>query len=83
MIVESIHPGVTVDQVKASTGFDIKVSDDVAVTAPPTVDELRMLRRIDPFDYRNGSALIPLGQQVGESVAAGLIPRPWLDPEAR
>jgi glutaconate CoA-transferase subunit B len=42
-----IHPGVTVDQVRAATGWDLRVAPDLAETAPPTVQELRILRELE------------------------------------
>jgi glutaconate CoA-transferase, subunit B len=45
----SVHPGVTVGQVVASTGFALIVPDRVPVTAAPTGEELDILRRrVDP-----------------------------------
>ena len=45
----SVHPGVTVDQVAAATGFPLVIPDRVPDTAPPTVSELDILRRrVDP-----------------------------------
>ena len=49
----SVHPGVTVDEVVAATGFDLVISDDVPVTRAPTAGELRLIRElIDPYDTR-------------------------------
>jgi glutaconate CoA-transferase subunit B len=39
-----VHPGVTVADVRAATGWDLKVAGEVAVTEPPTDEELRVLR---------------------------------------
>ena len=39
-----LHPGVTVGEARAATGWELKVADDVAETAPPTDEELRALR---------------------------------------
>ena len=48
MRIKSVHPGVTVDQVAANTGFDLVVPELVPVTEPPTERELAVLRtRID------------------------------------
>ncbi|HEX5771778.1 MAG TPA: CoA-transferase [Nocardioidaceae bacterium] len=38
------HPGVTVDQVLAATGWPLKVAAAVATTVPPTDNELSVLR---------------------------------------
>jgi glutaconate CoA-transferase subunit B len=76
MVVESLHPGVTADRARGATGFELDIPEGVAVTEPPTGDELRVLRElVDPFDYRNGSALSKLGDQVGRLVGRSLIPR--------
>jgi acyl CoA:acetate/3-ketoacid CoA transferase beta subunit len=40
------HPGVTVEQVREATGWDLKVADDVRTTSAPTGDELRALREL-------------------------------------
>ncbi|MBI5029069.1 MAG: 3-oxoacid CoA-transferase [Chloroflexi bacterium] len=49
MCVESLHPGVTKDDVIANTGFEILFADPVLTTAEPTDQELKILREeIDP-----------------------------------
>lgn len=49
MEVRSLHPGVTADSVRAATVFDIGISEGVAVTDAPSVDELGTLRTdVDP-----------------------------------
>jgi glutaconate CoA-transferase subunit B len=49
MTLESLHPGVTLEQVRESTGWDLKVADDVRETEPPSDDELRLIREeLDP-----------------------------------
>jgi glutaconate CoA-transferase, subunit B len=42
--ISEVHPGLTVDDVRAATGWDIAVADDVRETARPTVEEVRLLR---------------------------------------
>ena len=42
----AVHPGVTVDQVREATGWELKVADDVRTTSPPTDDELSALREL-------------------------------------
>jgi glutaconate CoA-transferase subunit B len=44
----AVHPGVTVEQVQAESGFEIPVADTVAVTQPPTEEDRVHLRQIDP-----------------------------------
>ena len=48
MILESVHPGVTADEVRAHTGWDLQTAARVGTTAVPTAEELVVLRRFDP-----------------------------------
>ena len=43
----SVHPGVSVDDVRAATGWDLAVAGDVGVTEPPTRAELDALRALE------------------------------------
>jgi len=52
MEVHSLHPGVTLGQVRAATGFELGVRQPLAVTEPPTSEELLLLREeVDPHRY--------------------------------
>jgi len=49
MRLKATHPGVSVDEVIASTGFELVIPMEVSLTAPPNEEELRLLREeIDP-----------------------------------
>jgi len=48
MQIIALHPGVTIDQVQANTGFDLEVAAAVETTEPPTEKELAVLRHLDP-----------------------------------
>ena len=49
MTLESLHPGVTLEQVRENTGWDLKVAADVRETEAPTDEELRLIREeLDP-----------------------------------
>jgi len=48
MKVDALHPGVTPEQVRDNTGFDLHIDDAPTVTEPPTDDELTVLRHLDP-----------------------------------
>ena len=48
MRVEALHHGVTLAQVQEQTGFPLLEAAAVTETAPPTPDELEMLRALDP-----------------------------------
>ena len=47
MVVEALHPGVSIDQVRDNTGFDIQAAD-LETTEPPSARELAVLRELDP-----------------------------------
>jgi acyl CoA:acetate/3-ketoacid CoA transferase beta subunit len=54
MRLASVHPGVTVAQVREATGFDLVVPDEVPYTREPTERELRLIREvIDPQNARS------------------------------
>jgi glutaconate CoA-transferase subunit B len=47
--LEQLHPGVGLDDVRAATGFELRVADDLRETPPPTAEELRLIREeLDP-----------------------------------
>ncbi len=50
----SYHPGVTLEDIKANTGWDLRVPPDVAMTEPPTPQELAIIRRYDPLGHWTG-----------------------------
>jgi acyl CoA:acetate/3-ketoacid CoA transferase beta subunit len=53
MRLRSVHPGVSVEEVVAATGFELAVPDDVPESRLPTPDELRLIREvIDPAGLR-------------------------------
>jgi glutaconate CoA-transferase subunit B len=47
LTLSSVHPGVTVGQVRDSTGWDLAVAADLATTPPPTDKELAVLRELE------------------------------------
>jgi len=52
MRLAATHPGVTVEDVIANTGFELIVPEHVGVNEPPSVEELRLLREeIDPEKF--------------------------------
>ena len=53
MRVRSLHPGVGIEDVKESTGFELAIPDDIDETRMPTADELRLIRDVlDPQGLR-------------------------------
>ncbi|MGE5304448.1 MAG: CoA-transferase subunit beta [Alphaproteobacteria bacterium] len=48
MVLDSNHPGVTVEEIRSETGWSLNVSRDLAETPAPTIDELAAVRKYDP-----------------------------------
>jgi glutaconate CoA-transferase, subunit B len=44
LVLTALHPGITVEQVRAETGWPVGVTADLASTAPPSTTELETLR---------------------------------------
>jgi glutaconate CoA-transferase subunit B len=55
MVLASVHPGVTVDEVQAQTGWSLRHADPLIETRPPSADELAMIRRFDPEGFWTGA----------------------------
>ena len=45
MILTSLHPGCTLEQVRNNIGWDVRVSAALETTAEPTSEELRIIRK--------------------------------------
>lgn len=53
MRVRSVHPGVSIDDIVANTGFPLVIPADVRETRPPDAEELRLIRDVlDPKGAR-------------------------------
>ena len=51
MTLNAIHTdiGITMEEIRAGVGWDLKISSDLRKTEPPTAEELSMLReKVDP-----------------------------------
>ncbi|HUG85324.1 MAG TPA: CoA-transferase [Euzebya sp.] len=44
LVVDALHPGVTRADVTAATGWSVRFSEDLGQTAPPTAEELYVMR---------------------------------------
>jgi acyl CoA:acetate/3-ketoacid CoA transferase beta subunit len=54
MRIASVHPGVTVEDVQAVTGFRLVAPENVPTTREPTDEELKLLREVlDPKGFRD------------------------------
>src|SRR5947207_6892638 len=52
MEVRSLHPGISLEQIRAATGFELGVREPLDTTLPPTEHELQVLRtEVDPHRY--------------------------------
>ena len=50
MTLITLHPGVTLDDVRANMGWEPRVADELGETPPPTPEELRLIREeLDPL----------------------------------
>ncbi len=50
-VLRSYHPGQSVESVRAETGWDLHIAEDVHETASPTAEELTIIRRYDPQGF--------------------------------
>ncbi|HET8567452.1 MAG TPA: CoA-transferase [Candidatus Limnocylindria bacterium] len=50
-VLVSYHPGQSVGSVRAATGWELRVADDVRETEPPSADVLRVIRGYDPEGF--------------------------------
>ena len=48
MQVLALHPGVSLEEVRDNTGFELLVARDLAISEPPSERELAVLRHLDP-----------------------------------
>src|SRR5580700_3812136 len=47
----SLHPGVSVEQVLANTGWTLRLADELMETSPPGDEELSVMRELDPNHF--------------------------------
>lgn len=58
MRLTSYHPGVTIAQIQARTGFELLIAPGIAETLPPSASELELIRNvIDPLGIRRLESL--------------------------
>jgi glutaconate CoA-transferase, subunit B len=49
MRLDTLHPGVSLDDVRAAIDWEVRVSPTLSQTPPPSADELRLIREVlDP-----------------------------------
>ncbi|MCG3764739.1 CoA-transferase subunit beta [Vibrio cincinnatiensis] len=47
LVMTSLHPGITLEQVKESTGWDLRIATELKVTPAPSAEELEVLRDLN------------------------------------
>ena len=57
LVLDSIHPGITVEEVLENTGWDLRWSPKIEKTKPPTRYELRKIRKYDPHGFWTRSTM--------------------------
>ena len=57
MVLDSIHPGITLGQVLDNTGWDLRCAKKIENTKPPTRSELRMIKKYDPLGFWTKSTM--------------------------
>lgn len=48
MTLLALHPGVTLEDVRANSGYEVPAADRLQVTPPPSAEDRRILSEIDP-----------------------------------
>lgn len=48
MLLTSLHPGCSVEQVRENIGWDVRLAPHLATTDGPTPEELQIIRELDP-----------------------------------
>jgi glutaconate CoA-transferase subunit B len=56
LVLTRLHPGATVEQAMAATGWPLLVREPLAVTTPPTEAELLVLRELQAGRARQAIA---------------------------
>jgi glutaconate CoA-transferase subunit B len=57
MRLRSLHPGVSIEEVRRATGFDLTIEPPVPETVPPSADELTYIRQADPDGFWTGDTM--------------------------
>jgi len=51
MYLDATFPNVSAETVKEMTGWDLKVSTTLNQVEPPTIEEVALLRTLDPLKF--------------------------------
>ena len=53
----TLHPGVTPEQVRQATGFELSIDEGIPATMAPSADELAYIRKADPDGFWTGDTM--------------------------
>ena len=56
MFLIAVHPGVTVEEIFANTGWNLHLSPEIEQTTPPSKYELRMVRKYGSLGFWTGGS---------------------------
>jgi glutaconate CoA-transferase, subunit B len=56
LTLTSLHPGATVDEARAATGWPLRVADEITSSEPPNPEELAALRALEPVTADNSGS---------------------------
>lgn len=56
MMLSSLHPGVSIEEVRSKTGWPLRISSTLIETPAPSAAELAMIARFDPKQFWTGAA---------------------------
>lgn len=54
MVLTAVHPGVSQEEVRAQTGWRLRISPNLEITPPPSAEELAAMRAYDPQGFWTG-----------------------------
>ena len=67
LVLARLHPGVTVAAATAATGWKLRLSPSLRETAPPSAEELAILRKLE----RGKGGLVPTGADLAARGSSG------------
>ncbi len=50
MFLYSVHPGIKIEEIKGQVSWNLKIAPEVTVTEIPTIEEVNIIRSMDPAD---------------------------------
>ena len=60
MMLASLHPGVTVEDVRREIPWQLQIAPELTQTQPPSAEEVRIIRMLDAQEIFTGSGMAGL-----------------------